>query len=84
MNYQIKIKPSAQKDLDKLPVNELTRIISRLQQLAVNPRPVGIQKLSHYEGYRVRSGKYRILFIIDDNSKAVEIYRVKHRKDVYK
>lgn len=53
-------------------------------QLKVEPRPIGVQKLSTQEGYRIRSGKYRILFEIDDESKIVFIYKINHRKDVYK
>ena len=84
MTYKIIVKPSAQKDLDKLPDKELKRIASRLEQLRNNPRPIGIQKLSDEEGYRLRSGNYRILFIINDKIKNIFIFRIKHRKDAYK
>jgi mRNA interferase RelE/StbE len=84
VNYKIILKPSAQKDLDKLPDKELIRIASRLEQLRINPRPIGVQKLSDDEGYRLRSGNYRILFIINDKIKNIFIFRIKHRKDAYK
>ncbi len=84
MNYQIIIKPAAQKDLDKLPIKELIKIASKLKLLEQNPRPIGIQKLSNDDGYRIRSGSYRILFLINDNASKIFIYRIKHRKDVYK
>ncbi len=84
MHYRITIKLSAQKDLDKLPDKELKRVLIRLKQLEINPRPIGVQKLSDDEGYRVRSGNYRILFIVNDKRKNVFIYRIKHRKDVYR
>lgn len=84
MNYQIIIKPSAQKDLDKLPIKELRKIISKLKLLEQNPRPIGIQKLSNDDGYRIRSGNYRVLFLINDKAGKIDIYRIKHRKDVYK
>ncbi|MHB8930548.1 MAG: type II toxin-antitoxin system RelE family toxin [Melioribacteraceae bacterium] len=48
------------------------------------PRPIGVQKLTDQEGYRIRSGYYRVLFEIDDKQKIVHIYRIKHRKEVYK
>jgi mRNA interferase RelE/StbE len=83
VNYKIILKPSAQKDLDKLPDKELIRIASRLEQLRINPRPIGVQKLSDEEGYRLRSGNYRILFIINDKIKNIFIFRIKHRKDAY-
>ncbi len=84
MAYKIIVKPSAQKDLDKIPDKELKRIASRLEQLRINPRPIGVQKLSDEEGYRLRSGNYRILFIINDKMKNIFIFRIKHRKDAYK
>ena len=84
MTYEVIIKPSARKDLDKLPDKELKRIIARLEQLRVNPRPIGVQKLSDENGYRLRSGNYRILFILNDKIKNIFIYRIKHRKDAYR
>ena len=84
MAYRIIIKPSAQQDLNKLPDKEIERIASRIKLLENNPRPIGIQKLSGEEGYRIRSGKYRILYEIDDKGKSIFIYRVKHRKEAYR
>jgi len=45
---------------------------------------MGVQKLHDKEGYRIRSGNYRILFEIDDQVKSVFIYRIKHRREVYR
>lgn len=84
MAYKLLIKPSALKDLDSLPDKEVKKILHHIIQLKEEPRPIGVQKLSQKDGYRIRSGKYRILFEINENTKVVFIYRVKHRKDVYK
>ncbi|MCX6151876.1 MAG: type II toxin-antitoxin system RelE/ParE family toxin [Ignavibacteriales bacterium] len=84
MAYKIIIKPSAIKDLDILPDVELNKILTRINQLKEEPRPIGIQKLTDKEGYRIRSGNYRVLFEINDKLKSVLIYRIKHRKDIYK
>ena len=84
MTYEVIIKPSARKNLDQLPDKELKRIVARLEQLRINPRPIGVQKLSDEEGYRLRSGNYRILFIINDKIKNIFIFRIKHRKEAYK
>lgn len=84
MAYKILIKPPATKDLDRLPVLEVKRLLSHIKKLSDDPRPIGIQKLTNEEGYRIRSGKYRVLFEIDDKSQKILIFRVKHRKDVYK
>ena len=84
MEYKVIIKSSAQRDLDKLPNKEVSRIIRRISQLKNNPRPVGVQKLTDKEGYRIRTGNYRFLFEIDDKNKEVSVYRIKHRKEAYK
>ncbi|MDR3625954.1 MAG: type II toxin-antitoxin system RelE/ParE family toxin [Ignavibacteriaceae bacterium] len=84
MAYNIYIKPSASKDLDTLPDEQLKKILHHIELLKVEPRPIGVQKLSNKEGYRIRSGSYRILFEINEKIKTISIYRVKHRKDAYK
>ncbi len=84
MAYKILLKPSALNDLDRLPDSEARRILAHIKKLINEPRPIGIQKLTNEEGYRIRSGKYRVLFEINDKLRTIYIYRVKHRKDVYR
>ncbi len=84
MAYKINIKPSALKNLDSLPDKEVKKISIRLMQLKDDPRPIGVQKLSAQEGYRIRSGNYRIIYEINDESETVFIFRIKHRKEAYK
>jgi mRNA interferase RelE/StbE len=52
--------------------------------LAENPRPPGAKKLTAREGYRVRVGDYRVLYKVDDEAKAIIIFRVLPRGDVYR
>lgn len=84
MAYKVLIKPSAQKDLEALPETEVIKILSKISNLGSEPRPVGVQKLHDQEGFRIRSGNYRVLFEVNNSGKTVLIYRIKHRKDVYK
>ena len=84
MAYKISIRPSATKDLDILPDKEVQNILHRIEQLKENQQPIGVQKLNNQEGYRVCSGNYRIIFEINDKLKIILIYRIKHRKDVYR
>ena len=81
--YDIFVLPSAQKDLDKFEASAFERILMKIRALSKDARPPGCLKLTGDDGYRVRSGDYRILHRIDDSSKRIYIYRVKHRKDVY-
>ena len=83
MSYTVCIKRSAEKELDRLPIQVYDRIIKQLISLSDNPRPHGVKKLHGREGYRIRVGDYRILYVIDDNEKKVEIVSAAHRKEVY-
>lgn len=83
MPYTIYIKKSAEKELDRLPIKIYDRIIKQLISLSDNPRPHGVKKLHGREGYRIRVGDYRILYVIDDAEKKVEIVSAAHRKEVY-
>ena len=82
--YKVAVIPSAQKDLDNLEKKFFTQIKDKINSLASNPRPPNCLKLTAEEGYRLRSGNYRILYRIDDKHKIVYIYKIKHRKESYR
>ena len=65
-NYKIVIKPSAVKELEKIPKKDRIRIAEKISALAINPRPTGCQKLSGQNRYRIRHGVYRVVYGIDD------------------
>ena len=57
----------------------------RSSSLAGEPRPTGVEKLSvQRDWYRVRVGKYRILYSIADAELIVMVVRVGHRRGVYR
>ena len=82
--HEISIIPSARKDLDDLDKKGFIQIKNKIISLASNPRPSGSLKLTAEEGYRIRSGNYRILYRIDDKNRMIYIYRIKHRKESYR
>jgi mRNA interferase RelE/StbE len=82
--YKIFFKKSVQKDLSFLPKNDLKKILSRIQNLGEDPRPAGCEKLTGQERYRLRQGRFRILYSIQDVELTVWIVKVGHRKDVYR
>ena len=84
MKYCIKIIVKAEKDLDAVTGHDFNAVKNRILLLSENPRPFGSKKLTDEGGYRIRSGDFRILYRIDDMAKEVIIYRVKHRKEVYR
>jgi len=83
--YKVSIKRSAVKEIEAIPQKkERQRIIRRIGQLADDPRPPGVQKLSGQNKYRIRQGAYRIIYAIEDKELIVMIVKVGQRKDVYK
>jgi mRNA interferase RelE/StbE len=63
----------------------LIRIEARIQALAEDPRPRGVERVQGTpDGLRVRVGAYRILYTVDDAQQVVIIGRVRHRRDVYR
>jgi len=82
--YNLFFKDSVRKDLDSIPKNDLRRIIERIESLAANPRPLGCEKLSGQEKYRLRQGNYRIIYSIQDTQLTVWVVKVGHRREVYR
>ena len=84
--YRLLIKASAAKELEAVGTKaDRQRIIEKVQALAASPRPQGSEKLAGYaDRYRVRQGSYRIIYLVDDERREVTIFKVGHRKDVYR
>jgi len=84
-SYSIRIKKSARKELESIPSKkDRQRIVSRIAGLSENPRPKGAVKMSGMERYRIRQGRYRILYTIEDAVLTVYVIRIADRKDVYR
>ena len=83
-NYKICIKPSAAKELKKIPKTVLQKVVGKIKGLAFDPRPPGCEKLSSEERFRIRQGDYRIIYTIEDEKLIVIVVKIGHRKDVYK
>jgi len=84
MTYTVRVRRSAEKELERLDDSTHARLARHILDLRHTPRPQGIKKLSNREEYRLRVGQYRILYSIDDEEKIVEIVSVGHRRDVYR
>ncbi len=83
-NYKIFIKSSAAKELKRLSKKDVQRITSKIQSLSKEPRPHGFEKLSSQERYRIRQGNYRIIYSIEDDKLIVYVFKIAHRRGVYK
>jgi len=84
-SYRLLFKSSVEKDLRKIDKSQVPRIVSAIQSLSTNPRPTNSKKLVGSEGtFRLRIGDYRIVYIIWDHLREIEVQMVRHRKEVYR
>lgn len=83
-DYRVSFKKSVEKDLALIPVKDLQRILERIETLTHNPRPPGCEKLTGYNRFRIRQGRYRILYSILEQELTIIVVRVAHRKNAYR
>ena len=83
-SYKVYIKPSAVKEIESLPKKDRSRVVERIKGLAADPRPPGCEKLTSEEKFRIRQGRYRIVYSITDKELVVIVVKVGHRRDIYK
>ena len=81
--YTAVLSKKAQKQLDKLSDYIAEPIMDAISGLEENPRPAGYIKLKGRDGYRIRTGNYRIIYDIFDSELIVDIIALGHRKDIY-
>ena len=85
MKYTISIERSAQKQFERLHKDVQSRVDKKILDLADNPRPQGVEKLSGVDHlYRVRVGDYRIIYQIRDKELIVLVVKIGHRREVYR
>ena len=85
-SYRVLIKPSAAREIEAVDhKRDRQRIVATILALAVEPRPVGCEKLvGENDRYRVRVGRYRAVYSNADDELLVLVVRVAHRKDIYR
>ena len=84
--YRLLFKTSATKELAAVATRaDRNRIIARIRDLGVDPRPRGCEKLAGYaDRCRIRQGNFRVVYLIDDGRREVTVYKIADRKDVYR
>ena len=84
-DYTIRFTRSARKELEPLPADTAHRILEKIESLAGNPRLPGTIKLRGQRHlWRMRVGDCRVIYLIDDFTKAIDISVVRHRRDIYR
>ena len=84
-SYRIEVSATAERQIRKLPRVDQIRIVRVIQALSTDPRPPGCRKLSgHDDVFRVRIGRYRVLYSIEDRRLLIIVLKVGDRKDIYR
>lgn len=87
MQYEFYFYKEAEKQLKRLHPIDKARILKVLNQLKENPRPEGkkVKRLvEKINTWRIRVGKARAIYFIDDAKKEIWVMDVKYRKEIYR
>ena len=83
--YELEISRTAEKQLGRLPRADQERVARVMLALADDPFPGRARKLSGYDDvFRVRAGRYRILYSVSERTLIIVVLKVGHRRDVYR
>lgn len=82
--YRIELRRLAQHALRRLPRRDYDAVLAAINDLAVTPRPQGIEKVQSTGLWRIRQGDYRVVYAINDKEHVVTVVRVGHRREVYR
>jgi mRNA interferase RelE/StbE len=75
--------------LKTMPQKIRRQIINKIQTLAANPTPSGSKQLHGITDggapvHRLRSGDYRVLYLIKNSPQQIVVLDIDNRKDVYR
>jgi len=83
--YAIVFKPSAKKDLERMPKKERQSATARIDSLVENPRPHWAEMTTGdlLGLWKFRVGDYRVAYRIEDNRLVVLVVAAGDRKEIY-
>lgn len=84
--YEIFITPHAKRDLKKLEKKDAEQISDKLDELVAGNQNLDITPLegSSEPIYRLRTGKFRIIYQVWKHKITVAVIEVGHRKEIYR
>lgn len=81
--YRVEFSPRAKKELAHLPLEARLRVAADIDALAGEPRPAGCKPLrtAPQGTYRIRVGRYRVVYLVRDDLVLVMVMRVTKRDE---
>lgn len=86
MPYLVIYLPKAEKFFHKAPKKLALRIVDKVDQLALNPLApnTNLKKLQDpLDGYRLRVGDHRVIYILDHLNRKIIVTKIDHRSAIY-
>ncbi len=83
--YNLKVRKQALKSFRRMRKRDANRVRSRLAKLVEDPQrnDIDVVKLQGRQGFRLRSGDWRVIFDRDDQNCEIEVLRIVLRRDIY-
>ncbi|MFD6155996.1 type II toxin-antitoxin system RelE/ParE family toxin [Nocardia sp. NPDC060256] len=86
MKYTFRFLESARRELRDLEQRDAMRILTALTVLGDDPYGEGlaVRKLVNVDAYRLRVGRFRVVYQIQDDVLVILVVKVGWRRDVYR
>ena len=84
MKWRVVFTRTAEKELAKLSSEVRLRVGRAIRSLEDDPTPAATKRLKGREEFRLRVGDYRVLYIIEHESRLLKISAIGHRREVYR
>ena len=85
MAYRVEVHRATQRQILSLPREAQVEVARAIDFLSDNPRPFGCKKLRETGLWRMRVGRYRVVYVIDDKAELITVVKVAiRREDTYK
>jgi len=88
MSFRVLVNPKTEEKLKALPEANIKKMVELLDVLQENPIPVETFDIKKLKGlkdtYRVRVGRYRVIYTIFWDEKEIAVSKIEPRKSAYK
>ena len=84
--YKLIVRKQALKSFRRMPKHDAVRVRSELAKLIEDPHrnDIDVVRLQGRQGFRLRSGNWRVIFDRNDQILEIEVLRIGLRSNVYK
>lgn len=82
--WRLSLGAKEERYLAGLPRKECLRLLNALDALRADPFALDVVALKGREGYRLRVGRWRVIFGLDHEARQIAVLAIGPRGDIYK